>query len=444
MTHQTAVVVALAALAICQPGAAVGQTISGGSNRPFRGLFGPSPQPRSGDTLDFMVSAYGAVQDNGPRITDASQGSSEPLKGGTFGGATASLTYSHRGDRVSFGLSGGSAVSYQRTSSEPFIAAYNMGAFSGVTLDNRTTINVGQTVLFSPYYRSVFGVQIDPTQTDPATGSPADYGVFRADSWTYHTTARMTRRLGVRSTFDVNYRLRLVDFKTNALGVNQQDVGAHYGRELSQHATLRAGYRYQVGTSDFTLQAHNEPVALHYIDLGVNYSRPLSLSRRTTVSFSTGSALIQRARDNLVSGNSSPMFRVLGNVGLQHEIGRSWTARVGYNRDVGFVEGFTDPLLSDSVAASIIGLVTRGINVLASATYSHATPANASTSNIDHEAFGATARLQKALTHNVALFGQYVFYQTNRGSAVPLPTAIEEFDRHVVRGGLTWWLPILR
>jgi hypothetical protein len=426
---------------------AVGQTVSGG-NRPFRGLFGPGPQPSSGDTLDLTMSAYGAVQDNGPRVTNPSQGSSEPLGGGTFGGATANLTYSHQGDRVSLGLNGGSAVSYQRASQEPFTAAYNVGAYTGLTLDSRTTLSVGQSVSFSPYYRSVFGVQIDPTQTDPATVSPADYGVFRADSWTYVTTAGMSRRIDTRSSLDFSYRLRMVDFRANGLGVSEQHVGAKYNRDVSQRVRLHAGYMYQLGSSDFTARpdtTSNDAVGLHHIDIGVNYSRPLSLSRRTTVNFSTGSALIQRARDTSASsGDSSMMFRVLGNVGLQHEIGRSWTARVGYSRDVGFVEGFVDPMLSDSVTAGVTGLLTRSINLLASATYSHGSPANASSSGREHEAFAASARVQKALTRNLALFAQYVFYQTNNGTAVQLPPAFSEFDRQVVRGGITAWLPLIR
>ena len=293
-------------------------------------------------------------------------------------------------------------------------------------------------------------MQIDPTQTDPATDSPADYGVFRADSWTYMTTAAMARRLDTRSAIDFNYRLRLVDFRTDDLGVNEQHVGAHYSRELSQRVGLRAGYRYQVGVSDFTARADttpSEPVGLHNIDIGVNYSRPLSLSRRTTLSFSTGSALIQRARDNTGSSqlDSSMLFRVLGNVALQHEIGQSWTARAGYSRDIGFVEGFIDPMLSDSVTAGITGLLARDINLLASVTYSHAMPANASESDRRHEALAGSVRLQKALTRSLALYGQYVYYQTNQGSGVQLPDGpLTEFDRHVVRGGLTVWMPLIR
>jgi hypothetical protein len=138
------------------------------------------------------------------------------------------------------------------------------------------------------------------------------------------------------------------------------------------------------------------------------------------------------------------MFRVLGNVGLQHEIGRTWTSRVAYTRDVGFVEGFVDPMLSDSVTAGIMGLVSRGINVLGSTTYSHGRPANASLSGREHDAFAANVRVQKALSRTLALFGQYVYYKTNNGAAVQLSSPFAEFDRQVVRGGLTWWTPIIR
>jgi hypothetical protein len=138
------------------------------------------------------------------------------------------------------------------------------------------------------------------------------------------------------------------------------------------------------------------------------------------------------------------LFRVLGNVGLHHEIGQSWTTHATYSRNVGFVEGFLDPMLQDSVTAGITGLVSRSINVLASATYSHGTPANAPQSGREHEAVSANARLQKALTQNLALFAQYVYYRTNTGTALQPATAFAEFDRQVVRAGLTAWMPLIR
>jgi hypothetical protein len=452
MNSRIPVVVALAAMALCDPGPALGQTAGGGSgsNRPFRGLFGPGPQSPSGNTLDLMVSGYGAYQDNGPRVNNSAQGSSEPLKGGAFGGVTANLAFSHPGDRTSFSVTGNTALSYQPGVERPLTTSYGVTAGTGLTLGSRTSLSLSQAVQFAPYYRSVFGVVIDPSNIDPSTTSPADYAVLRADSWMYVTRVGLARRLGRRSSIDFDYNLRVVDFRSDDFSLTDQHIGAHVRRELSQRVALRAGYMYRSGVSDMTLRdsaPSPDPVGLHNIDVGVDYSRPLSLSRRTTLNFSTGSALVNRAREIPASSqlDSSLQFRVIGSVGLQHEIGRSWTARVAYSRDVGFVEGFIDPMLSDSVTAGISGLLTRDLNLLASVTYSHATPANASESNRRHEALAGSARLQRALARNLALYGQYIYYQTNVASGVALPDGpLTEFDRHVVRGGLTVWMPLIR
>ena len=83
------------------------------------------------------------------------------------------------------------------------------------------------------------------------------------------------------------------------------------------------------------------PTAIHDIDVGVDYARPLSLTRRTTLDFGTGSSVVTMPTLDLgqEAGATETQVRFVGDVGVTHEMGRTWRLRLGYNRGVGFAGG---------------------------------------------------------------------------------------------------------
>ena len=136
----------------------------------------------------------------------------------------------------------------------------------------------------------------------------------------------------------------------------------HYGRAgisvgIARGLNARAGYGYRQGR--YGEGPDPRLVRNHTIDAGVDFSRSLSFSRRTTFSFSTGSTAI---RDG-----SQTHFSLTGQAQLNRELGRSWRATVGYSRDVRFIEQFQEVLLSDGVNASVGGLINRRQSFYASA-----------------------------------------------------------------------------
>ena len=50
---------------------------------------------------------------------------------------------------------------------------------------------------------------------------------------------------------------------------------------------------------------------------------------------------------------------MIGNARLNREIGRTWHAALAYDRDVGFLETFSEPVFSDSASLSVGGLFNR-------------------------------------------------------------------------------------
>ena len=68
------------------------------------------------------------------------------------------------------------------------------------------------------------------------------------------------------------------------------------------------------------------------LNFGVDYNKALSFSRRTKVTFSTGTAGIE----DRITGQVT--YNMIGGVGLSREFGRTWNAGVFYSRDVRYVE----------------------------------------------------------------------------------------------------------
>src|SRR4029453_3701391 len=80
----------------------------------------------------------------------------------------------------------------------------------------------------------------------------------------------------------------------------------------------------------------------------------LQLTRRTAVSF--GAAL--------GSARSFPGFtqyRLLGNAGITHFIGRSWSTTPPFSRSLGFGAAFDQPVLSDLGMGTLGGQLTTRV-----------------------------------------------------------------------------------
>ncbi len=97
---------------------------------------------------------------------------------------------------------------------------------------------------------------------------------------------------------------------------------------LSRYLSLRIGYGLTSANYDYLVNGRN--YQHHNIDTGVDYSRDLSLTRRTKLAFSTGAAAIREGE--------TTRYDVIGSASLNREIGRTWNAVAAYSRNAGFIE----------------------------------------------------------------------------------------------------------
>src|SRR6185369_5286025 len=92
----------------------------------------------------------------------------------------------------------------------------------------------------------------------------------------------------------------------------------------------------------------------HNLDTGVDYSRDLSLTRRTKLLFTSGATIVRQ--DTLTR------YEVIGSARLSREIGRTWQADATFQRNVGFLDSVREPTFYNGINFSVGGLITRRLS----------------------------------------------------------------------------------
>jgi hypothetical protein len=404
---------------------------------PFRGLFGPDPTSAgSHQSLDVTASVLGGYDDNvypegaPPDIDPGLQ------MGAGFASVQAEMAYVRRGRHISFNLSGGGAYRYYP--SRPDVNGATPWVFATLSgsLGRRTTFSLSQGAAYTPYYGfGVFpGLAASLTPAQAFVGS-ADYALYRRPSLTYTTAAGLDRSLSQRSSMSAIYTFRYVDFQHSNQSLKDQTIGATFFRRMGQDFGFHVGYAYRRG--DFGIESFaGRVIEGHDINAGIDYNRALDRARRTTFGFSSGSTITVTPLQNY--------YNVLGSAYLNRSLGRTWNVRFDYRRGLQFVQGFERPFFTDSASLSTGGYVGPRLDVSGSAGYT----TGGLGFGVFAQGFGTltgTGRVRVALVRHVALFAEYFYfhYLFDQGTVLPVGVA-RGLDRQGVRGGVTFWVPLLR
>lgn len=402
------------------------------TRKPVRGLFGSG---RTGPGQGQALTLTGRVSET----FDGEQDTSYPdLQAGVrYDRKTRNRSWYVTADtsrRQFAGFGGLSSVSH------------DMAAGFATSLGRRTRVQLDQSFRTSPFYLvTVLPRQMpeEPTESMSAPESASDYALFRRQTNSLTSGLAVTHLLARHSSVTFNYGLE--QSHTDGTDFSAHYVKASFNQYLGRYAIARAGYARRL-VDRHGLSTSNEPgvAASHDIDLGIDYNRPLSLSRRTTMVITTGSAIVPA--EGRVSAQGGTHYRLLGTASLNREIGRTWKAALSYGRNLEFVETFTEPLLSDTVALRLDGSFTRRVDVAVSAGLSKGSVGFAA-GDPDHGygTYGASARLRWAITRFVTTYGEYITYGHAFGSEVQVPGGFgRDVKRSEVRVGLTFWAPLIR
>ena len=339
------------------------------------------------------------------------------------------LAYSAIGRRTTFGASADSSFRFYRV--DDSFTAHSYGGSVGVSTEVTRRMRVSGTVYSQRSSHHIFWMfpVLGETSLGQTTLPSLDYTLTATDGHAVDADANVTYRVTARGSVIAGYGRGYSRFDTDEIDRERWNARYEYG--FSRYATLRLGYGREdaeyLGASNYSRRT---------IDAGIDYSRPLSFSRKTTLNFRVGSS-------GLDDGVNTT-YTVIGNVNLSHQLSRYWALHAGYDRSIGFVGGFLDPFLANSVNANATGTMGRRVELSASGGYSDGNIGfTAPTTDNGYVTYTAGGRVQILLARNFSAYGEYVYYHYKFEDDVNLAFRTPPMlDRRGVRGGLNYTVAV--
>lgn len=416
--------------------------------RPYRGIFGGSADPAAPQSLVFSASVYRAYDDNIlAALSNRRVHNSWMQRSGSYWGSSAGLTYTLAKTTERFSIGGSSAglLQYRPGFEDHVTPSFNGDLHMTAKLTRTTTLSAGEAVSYRPNYSDgltpVAGGDIG---FDSLTASDPDFDLFQLRTVRTASFVTLEQRFGRKLALSGGYQFRTLDVEQEE-GLEEQasrfhdyrshaaSVALNYTNRLSPHAELVLGYGVRVKEND---RITSEPRLMHNVNAGVNYSRALSFSRRTSLNFGTGSTIITREQLQVPDAEPRTRIHLLGNANLVHEMGRTWTAQLSYARGLASRDGFSELYSTSALSAVVEGLVTRRLSFSSNASLSRSTLDRAGANA--HDRTSATAQATYALTSYLAVYTRYIYYQYDYGEDIPLdPRFAGGLERQGVRLGLT-------
>ena len=423
------------------------------------GLFGIgpesaiTPQSMNFQALNVRASGFGVWQkvsfagDADPALADATLVHNAEFQQGTFGGTIGSVDYAfhHRSQNTEFYAAGqGWALEYSTIPDKPQLGANaTVGLSRAAQLTRRITFQVATSAAYTPYFnftptpltQSNGGINLLPIAVTPGLNVNA----LNASNASFTGSLGLSANISARSTLSASALFQEIYFlDKTASAANLTAFGGQvlYTRQLLKKLRAHAGY-LQSQSRLRNPDRWSQP--LRNVDLGLDYGDALHLTRRTTLSFNGGLATTRAVQGSSANPDST-QYRVLGNVNLDHFIGRTWVMGAGVSRTIGFVAGFREPVLADSAIANLTGQLATRLSWTSTASWMRGYVALDSSRHYDTA--GASTSLFFGLTRRIATFAQYTYYSNRVPPDASLLPVFTNFDRQIASVGLSFFQPI--
>jgi hypothetical protein len=396
------------------------------------------------DVLSLSTTVTEAYDDN--LRAEASAAPSVIQIGGVYTSLTPEVSLQAHGSRLDFGANGTSSFRHYPSFGQTLATNHNVGAGFSARVTRETTLMVNQSVNYAP--QSLYG--LFATSSTPVLGqliaAEPDYQTSSAWSYTYGTTAAVSHTINSRASLSLNGDFRYTGYTANATGLSNlrsSDAGGRFMYAVKRGLGLRLGYTYRQARYAALFRT-----AEHDLEIGFDYSRPLSSTRRLTIGFSLGPSLVSTGATQVTglsaSGQSQlggDRYRVRGDVSLDYQIGRSWSARAEYHRGLSYVAGLAGPVYTDSASVETTGFLNRRVDFLLSAAYATGQMPSQSAAVAPFTTYTGDARLRFAVSHQCAAYVEGLFYDyAFDPRLVIVPGMPDHFKRTGARTGITLWL----
>jgi hypothetical protein len=420
---------------------AAAQTTASRPERPYRGLFGPETS-MAADVLSVSGS-MGAGYESDVVLdlpADDSASQSGPTDIGDAAYATFSGGLSYMRDREAFdlGASVSSSGRYYPEVSGNVMTSHSAAGGVSFQLTDSTRVTASQLLVYQPW--QVFTAF--PTLFASPLGQPLlpnqDFAAGGTEYISYSTSGSVMQRLSRRAFMEAGYAYQGGSFSTNGGSLDgdfaTQSAWARFSRSITRSMAARIGYTY----TEFRFNPDTGRYRGDTLDAGIDYSRELSITRRTKVWFGTGATGV---RDNHVT-----RYGATGTAGISREIARTWLAAATYSRNVIFVEWLRAPYFYDGFNLGLNGLINRKVSFHSNAGATLGTlglSQDAERGNRLDTGY-ASAGILFAISRHLATSVDYVFYVYTFD---PLTTYANynltpHLSRHGVRVSLNAWAPI--
>jgi hypothetical protein len=253
----------------------------------------------------------------------------------------------------------------------------------------------------------------------------------------------LTHNLTGRAAVEFIAGLRHSEFTVTQPGysnIHSAEAGGRFTYAVTRNARLRFGHTFRHGqiTGLPRLREQN-------LEVGIDYVRPLSRTRKTTLAFSLGPMMADGPTTSGPSLEIGRQYAVVADVALNHQVGRSWNLRGTYRRGLGYFEGLQGPVFTGAYAATAGGFLNRRTDLTLSAAYSTG-ESTLLLAEPQFTTYTGSGRLRIAMNRNWAAYVEYQFYFYEFGEGSPLlpPGMPSGLTRNGVRTGLTMWIPMRR
>jgi hypothetical protein len=431
-----AAALALAAV-VAAAGPAFAQTFHPRPARPDWGIFA-SGVSNTAQRLVLTGTFGGGWDDDLTKQVSAPElPTAQPLMTGPYGAAGANLTYTVDKSSVRGGLNFGVLGWNYRDMTDPFVGTYSASGNLDVAFGETATLGTS-------YFAGQFVQNLAPPGYNPGTGwgmpgvpsTPTGPGTF-TNGATYRglgASAHYNHTLSRNLSAMASYSYYSNDSAAPADGVFYETQYANAGLRyaLGKGVGLRGGYGGTVG--GYTAGGA-EPFRSRSIDVGVDYDKSLSLTRTSTLSFSTG---LSGVRDQAANTH----YYFIGFVNFTHEIGRSWSVWAGASRWTDFYQTLGQPTITNSVNGGLNGLVGRRVTLTAGVGAYQGSFIGATAQT--YVSANAHASVQYAMNRVLAIGATYSFYHYGFNDGVDVPPGfVRQFDRQSVLVSLNVWAPLV-
>jgi hypothetical protein len=404
-----------------------------GNPGPFGGLFGRTPERVGKDYRVFEVRTSGGAQYENS-ILDDSVPAGSVVESGAMGTFNVGGMFEERSSRFSLRLN--SMAAYQQYLDVGAIGGTAVTSSAQVTSRVLTRLALDGTInhLYTPFFQ--FHRQypsLSPTGALVPPSSP--YVATLVESNTYEAVGGVTSYYSKHSTVGAAFSRRETRF-SQAFDERFSVTGMRgsWTRQLNRDLRLRLGY----GRESIRQSSRSDQPYIHeLVDVGVDFERVLSVSRRTALGFATETSIVRKP-------GTGRHYRLNGRILLSSWLRRTWQASINANRQTEFLPGFIEPLFSDNVGAALAGLFSKRVEMILSVAAGRGTfGLGDSMPGGDRFTIGnGTAQLNYAVTRHVGVFGQYALNHFEMPPEASSIAPLDRLTRQTFIVGVTAWIPM--